>query len=148
MITSPKFSKTFKVQQLLYNVELKIQNGEFDEAKTIMIEAEKNNLNVEDMRELSLLFSKIGEDEKAQQIYEQVVGRYDYGFGENIQSSNNGSDKHKSTEEEKTFNSNKKKKPSTVRTTDKQPPAKSKQKMRKHPSLPKMTQKENYKGFK
>ena len=79
-----KFAERFREKQLFYDIELQIQLGEFSDAESNLIELEKNKLKALDLNELSFLYSKLGDYDKASDIKERIAILHADTFGDDF----------------------------------------------------------------
>lgn len=77
-----KYAEKFIVTQSLYDAEVEIQAGNYTDAQKVLSGINEDTLRAEELRELSYLYSKLGEEEKAREIHERVMNLYDKGFGD------------------------------------------------------------------
>lgn len=81
-LINQKYSKYYETEQLLYEIELEIQSGEFELAQEKLLSLHDKNLKMNQLNELSYLNSKIGNDEIAQELRENINDLRHYGFGD------------------------------------------------------------------
>jgi len=80
-ISSNKFYKIFQVRQLLFDLELQIQLGQFEVAKDLAESLNNVELHPFELSELSYIYAKMGDYDKASQFKDIIVSHHKEVFG-------------------------------------------------------------------